>query len=722
MSKKLRLLLVEDCPHDAELLLRELGKGGFMVRHERVQTTKALRHALACQDWDAIISDFNLPGMNAITALNILRGSGQDIPFIVVSGRIGEDQAVAAMKAGAHHYLLKDHLAQLPPILVHELKEAAARRERRHDDAAIKSGKIELEAVLDSVTDLIILTDMAGNVVRCNQKVVEYLGASYPQVLHHSAELLFCGETPPEDNPFHSPGLYPPGNEREISFSKVPGCFTVCSTHLLAPDRAKFGIVHTLTDISRRKQMEEDKRVSDRELLTMYAIAFRLTNQAGSRKMLEDLLFQLHNMLQVDFSCIHLRRSGSLVLNASLGLAEPFVDTIAEFSAETPLLAEVLAGKPVSSEQAGAELPQPLQQAVQELAINSWCMVPLKIGMDAIGIMMVAHQSAKYYSDREVFLLSSVASQFAVLVENRLLYDQMLEKTGQLEASQQALADNLERVQLANIELERLNAAKNTFIGMASHELKTPITSILGGVQFLFHYCGLPLTPEQRDIFASVYEGVQQLKTLVEDLLSISRIETKGYALQRKPINLLALCREVHDTFALPLTTRQITITIDGEEESVPADESFCRLVLRNLLENAIKFTPDGGEVRVTGHTLSREQLLELSELPVFYPEFPGKLPATARYYRINITDNGVGIPEDEQTRIFEKFYGLGDIAYHSSGKTDYLSKGSGLGLSIVKGVVDAHCGMVWVLPAPGGCGSRFSVVLPLMVPVELVC
>jgi len=715
MSRKLRLLLVEDCPHDAELVLRELGRGGFVVRHERVQNAKMLRQYLACQDWDAIISDYNLPGMNAITALNIMRKSGQDIPFIVISGKIGEDQAVAAMKAGAHHYLLKEQLSQLVPVLERELKEAAERRERRHDEAAIKSGKVELEAVLDSVSDLIILTDMEGRIVRCNRKVSEYLGISYAAILNHSAEQLFYGDDPPEDNPFHSPGLFPPGNEREITFSRAAGCFQVSSSHLLAPDKARYGIVHTLTDISRRKQIEEEKRISDRELLTMYAIAFRLTNQVGSRKILEDLLFQLHNMLQVDFSCIFLRRNDALLLNATFGLADEFIDTITELPADSPQLAEVLSGKPIASGLVDGQLPLPLLQAAQEVGINSLCMVPLKVGPDVVGILLVAHRSTRSFSDRELFLLSSVASQFAVLLENRMLYDQMREKAELLQVSQQALAENLEKVQEANLELERLNAAKNTFIGMASHELKTPITSILGGIQFLYHYCGLPLTPEQRDIFASVYEGVQQLKNLVDDLLSVSRLETR--VLKRDPVSLLALCREVLESFALPLSTRQIAITLQGDEQPVPADEAFCRLVIRNLLENAIKFTPDSGAVSVRGSVVSRENLQEQQELLTrFYPDFPMDLASSGRFFRFDVIDTGVGIPSDERPRIFEKFYGLGDIAYHSSGKTDYLSKGSGLGLSIVKGVVDAHEGLVWIEEGENGVGSVFSLVLPLDV------
>jgi len=287
--------------------------------------------------------------------------------------------------------------------------------------------------------------------------------------------------------------------------------------------------------------------------------------------------------------------------------------------------------------------------------------------------------------------------------------------TQELLRSRQALRENLEEVKRANIELGRLNAAKNTFIGMASHELKTPLTSIIGGLQFLLHYSGLEMTPEQKEMMESVYEGVTQLRGIVDDLLSISRIETKGFAVNKRMVNLLTVCREVRQTLLLPLSERDIEVSIAEDTCSIPADEGFCRLVTRNLLENAIKFTADGGRITISGEIVSLDDLLPRADsLRPFYREFPANIEGHPAFYRLDIADTGIGIPPEERVRIFEKFYGVGDIAYHSSGKTGFMSKGSGLGLSIVKGIMDAHGGMVWVEPGEDGAGSVFSLLFPM--------
>lgn len=131
MSRPLRLILVEDSEDDALLVLRELSRSGFAAHHTRVDSAAALRAALDGGTWDIVITDHNMPGFNSAEALAIVREKDADIPVIIVSGSIGEDIAVAAMKGGAHDYIMKDNLARLAPAIERELRDAQTRQAHR---------------------------------------------------------------------------------------------------------------------------------------------------------------------------------------------------------------------------------------------------------------------------------------------------------------------------------------------------------------------------------------------------------------------------------------------------------------------------------------------------------------------------------------------------------------------------------------------------------------
>ena len=137
MTTPLRVLLIEDSENDAELLLLTLRRGGYAPAYERVETPEGLEDALARQSWDIIISDYAMPRFNGLQALKLAQETGADIPFILVSGSIGEDVAVEAMKAGAHDYLMKDKLARLPPAIARELRDARMRQEQRQAEETI---------------------------------------------------------------------------------------------------------------------------------------------------------------------------------------------------------------------------------------------------------------------------------------------------------------------------------------------------------------------------------------------------------------------------------------------------------------------------------------------------------------------------------------------------------------------------------------------------------
>jgi sigma-B regulation protein RsbU (phosphoserine phosphatase) len=175
MSKPLRVLLIEDSDFDATLLLRVLAKGGYQLEHERVETQEQLRTALT-REWDLVIADYNLPQFNAPAALEMVQETGRDVPFIIVSGAIGETTAVAAMKAGAHDYLMKGNLTRLLPVIERELREAHNRAGRRETADALRESELRYRLLWETATDAVLLFDRNGIIHFANPAVEEVFG------------------------------------------------------------------------------------------------------------------------------------------------------------------------------------------------------------------------------------------------------------------------------------------------------------------------------------------------------------------------------------------------------------------------------------------------------------------------------------------------------------------------------------------------------------------
>jgi len=153
MNKPLRVLIVDDSEDDTLLLVRKLKRDGFNPTFERVDTPEAMEDALSKNTWDIILSDYNMPRFDAFAALAILKKSGIDIPFIIVSGAIGEETAVAAMKAGAHDYIMKDNLARLVAAIERELGEAQIRHKKRETEKQLEHSFFDLAETVARAMD-----------------------------------------------------------------------------------------------------------------------------------------------------------------------------------------------------------------------------------------------------------------------------------------------------------------------------------------------------------------------------------------------------------------------------------------------------------------------------------------------------------------------------------------------------------------------------------------
>ncbi len=178
----LRVLVVEDSEDDTDLLLLELRRGGYQATCLRVDTAQAMEAALE-RLWDIVICDYNMPHFSALVALDLVHQRGLDIPFIILSGTIGEDTAVTAMKAGAHDYVMKGDAARLLPAIQRELREAGERIARRQAEQALAESEKRYRTMVDTANDAIVALDARGRMTYVNARTTEMLGLAAAELL-----------------------------------------------------------------------------------------------------------------------------------------------------------------------------------------------------------------------------------------------------------------------------------------------------------------------------------------------------------------------------------------------------------------------------------------------------------------------------------------------------------------------------------------------------------
>ncbi len=264
----------------------------------------------------------------------------------------------------------------------------------------------------------------------------------------------------------------------------------------------------------------------------------------------------------------------------------------------------------------------------------------------------------------------------------------------------------------ANTRLVELDRVKVNFLGTMSHELKTPLTSILGYAEMLSENIGGELTSEQREFVQVIYDRSNQLLGMITSLIELARLDQGRLRTQHNSVDIGALVREVVTTF-LPIARKRELILDTTLEDGLPlisGDQGYLRQVLYNLIDNAMKFTTTHGTVRVE----VRSSAANLKAPSIDDGDSTGLsiLAPLQRAVQIRVRDTGVGIPLGERARIFNAFYQI-------DGSVTRSYSGAGLGLAIVKRILDGHGGTVHVEDNPDGVGVALVVTLPVGEPAS---
>ncbi len=288
---------------------------------------------------------------------------------------------------------------------------------------------------------------------------------------------------------------------------------------------------------------------------------------------------------------------------------------------------------------------------------------------------------------------------------HRALASQQLQ-VASVRESYRELAEQNERLERAYARLEELDRLKSNFLATISHELRTPLTSILGYAEMLASGLAGALNEEQLDFARTIHAKGEQLLRLISHLLDLAKLEQGAVRLACEPVDVPRLLEELHDTLRPRAEAKGVHLEVScactDRGHVIHADEVALGQVLTNLADNAIKFTPQGGRVRVLAQPAQMEESPnDDGERTMGLALFAVSRPAV----EFVVQDTGIGIPEEAQARIFDAFYQV-------DGSSTRAHQGAGLGLSIVKRLVDAMGGRIEVDSTPGE-GTRFRVLVP---------
>jgi signal transduction histidine kinase len=254
-----------------------------------------------------------------------------------------------------------------------------------------------------------------------------------------------------------------------------------------------------------------------------------------------------------------------------------------------------------------------------------------------------------------------------------------------------------EELKSLNEKLKDLNEMKDKFITLTNHELRTPVTVLKGYIELIDYFLNGSGNKEVHEAISIVSETMKELVSLVDQMHDVSSFDYGKKKLMLTDIDMRQLIAQIFKEMKLMYEKRNIELEIilDGPAVNISADSNRMKRSVRELLQNALKFTPEGGKV-----TLS----YSINELN--------------KNLYIKVSDNGIGIPTEKQNLVFEPFYEVQDVINHMTSKTEFMGGGMGLGLTLAKEVFESHKGAL-LLESEVNSGSTFTAVLPYKHIVE---
>ena len=657
----LKILIVDDVPDDAELVALQLKQQGIKFSWKHVDNAKRLKDTLNNEHWDAVITDYSMPGFDGIEALRIVNEYDKDLPVIMVSGTIGEDVAVEAMKKGVTDYLMKNNMLRLGQAVLREIKDAENRQQHKKARAALVQSEERNRLLVENAPVGVSIANMDMKFQAANRAYCEITGYSENELLNMTITELSVKEFKEK-----SVNIIDELIDGKIEKTRIEKQYirkdgktidVVINATIQRNEEGKPEyLIGILQDITDRKK---DERIR--------SVIYNIANATDKAQDLNEFIAKVKDELSkvIDTKNFYIAFYEKETNTFSLPFIEDEKDKFTSFSASKTLTGYVI--KTNKSLFATKDIVRKLELSGEIDLVGTeseiWLGIPLIIKGENTGVLAVqSYEDENAYKISDINLLEIVSHQISISIERK-----------------KAELDLKEALRKAK-ESDRL---KSAFLATMSHEFRTPLNSILGFSQVINE--GMQ-KDEIIEFVKLINKSGQLLFETIEDILEVTDIEGGKSKVSKEEFNIDLFLQDIYSEIEsiLEMEEKQhlkieYLPPTDGNKITFFTNKPKFKKILILLLKNAIKFTHEG--YVEYGFKPERDEI-------VFY-----------------VKDTGIGISEAEHDIVFEKFRQVDDTHTRKYG-------GVGLGLTLVKKLVELLDGRIWFDSEPGK-GSVFYFSLP---------
>lgn len=679
MKTKIKILHLEDNPYDAELIREHLNENGFSVELTVVDTQNDFQRNLQTNEYDLILSDFALPTFNGKDALLLTKEIKPDIPFIFLSGTMGEDAAIESLVYGATDYVLKNKPERLIPAINRAIQESEIYRAKILAENELRLSEEKYRAFVNEVNDGFFINDINGNITFANNALAAMVGFNKAEELigHNFQEFIVQDEVEKVsetirhiiDNKINSYNF-------EVGIKRVDAkkAFLDVKISLIKENEQVVGLRGIIRDITERKQAEINLKKRDKILEAVSIAAEKFLTAKDINEAINDTLKILSNATEASrvylFKIYQSEKRKLIVSQTNEFVKEGITPQID--NPELQNMDFITYGFNHWKEKFEKhelifglvkDFPEKEREFLMAQNIKSILLVPIYVSEEIWGF--IGFDECTYeriWSIPEIEALQAVANLISGAITKNKMERELIE---------------------AKDKAEEMNRLKDLFLANMSHELRTPLIGILGFSELLLSE---QLNTEQVEMINTIFKSGNRLLETVNTILDFSKLESKKIEINYAKINVNEVIRQTVFLFQGFAKQKNLYLKYDDIKDNfiIDVDQTILEKIINNLINNALKFTNEGG---VTVR-LKRE------------------ISNSRSFCVIEVEDTGIGIPEDKQEIIFEEFRQASEGFSRSH-------EGTGLGLSITKRFVELLDGTI-SLKSKVNEGSVFIVRLPM--------